>query len=360
VVPRVAAERLGGTLPPEAATLRGDARPPSPASRQASVQPARPERRWGARGLLALAALLVTLVAGGGLILAQRIQIPGGVGGAPPSSAPTSEPPAPTLAPPAPTETASPTATSTPTVELTAEPTATVAPTDTATMAPTTAPPTRTPPRPTTAPPTNAVTSPPTSTPTTEPGTATATATETVLPSATPTVTLTPTATPCPVAGAGGFGVLWEQNEVVRRRLGCSTSGEAGGSIAEQPFENGSMYYFEPREQIYVLTGFETGTWRVFEQKDLAGLATPTPAPDPGEGRVVPVGGFGLVWGYNADVRAALGYGTRLEAGLFEGARQPFEGGVMIWSSRGLGAGPTIYVLYTSDGTFERFADPNQ
>nr|PZN30531.1 MAG: hypothetical protein DIU80_07510 [Chloroflexota bacterium] len=157
---------------------------------------------------------------------------------------------------------------------------------------------------------------------------------------------------------AGGFGALWEQNEVVRERLGCPTRAEVGGERAEQPFERGSMYYFQPLELIYVLAGIETGTWRVFREDDLAGLATPTPAPDPGNGRVIPIGGFGLVWGYNADVREALGQGTAPEAGLFDGARQPFEHGVMIWSSQGLGRGPTIYVLY-DDNTFERHDDPN-
>ncbi|HWQ11516.1 MAG TPA: hypothetical protein VNL77_01880 [Roseiflexaceae bacterium] len=167
------------------------------------------------------------------------------------------------------------------------------------------------------------------------------------------------TPTPCPVPLAGGFGVLWERDDVIRERLGCPTRQEAGGQIAEQPFQRGSMFYFQPLEQIYALVGTENGTWRLFPQDDLAGLATPTPAPDPGNGLVVPVGGFGLVWGYNQVVRDELGYGTAPEAGLFDGARQPFERGRMLWSSRGLGRGPTIYVLY-DDGTFERYADPNQ
>jgi serine/threonine-protein kinase len=166
------------------------------------------------------------------------------------------------------------------------------------------------------------------------------------------------TPTPCPVALAGGFGTLWTQNESIRTRLGCPTRPEEGGEVAEQPFQRGSMYYFGPLELIYVLVGSENGTWLSFPQADLLGLPTPTPAPDPGGGLVVPTGGFGLVWGTYQTVRDALGLGAQPEVGPLEGARQPFERGTMIWSARGLNRGPTIYVLY-GDGAFERYDDPN-
>jgi serine/threonine-protein kinase len=355
VVPRMAAAELARQAGADATTLRGDATSGPRRSRgAASIPPPngalrRPEARPGRVGLMLLGALMALLLAGG-LALSQQLR-GGGIGGA--NTPAPSVQPAPTDAPAAPTSTSVvqiPTPTETPTEAPTATAEPTVAPTE---------PPTATNPPPTRVPPTAVPTALPTAAPTETP-TATQTAVPpSATPSETPTATITLTPTPCPVALTGGFGVLWQRDDVIRERLGCPTRPEMGGQIAEQPFERGSMLYYQPLEHIYVLVGTENGSWRLFPQDDLAGLATPTPAPDPGNGLVVPVGGFGLVWGNNPVVREELGYGTLPEAGLFDGARQPFERGSMLWSSRGLGRGPTIYVLY-GDGTFERYDDPTQ
>jgi hypothetical protein len=158
----------------------------------------------------------------------------------------------------------------------------------------------------------------------------------------------------------GGFGKLLELNDVVRRRMGCAAASEQGGpsSIAEQPFERGSMLYFNPREEIFVLIGVDQGIWYRFEQASLSNLPTPTPAEPPAPGLVVPIRGFGLVWAYNEDIRRQIGYGTAPEAGLLEGAYQRFSGGTMLYSAIGLGRGKSLYVLY-NDGTFDRYDDPN-
>ena len=68
--------------------------------------------------------------------------------------------------------------------------------------------------------------------------------------------------------------------------------------------------------------------------------------------------GFALIWGNFPKIQKQLGCPLTPEPDLFEGARQPFEGGTLLWSERGLGRGPTIYALL-NDETFTRYKDPN-
>jgi eukaryotic-like serine/threonine-protein kinase len=168
--------------------------------------------------------------------------------------------------------------------------------------------------------------------------------------------TNTPTSTPR-IPLQGGFKLLLEQNEELRQRLGEALQYEEGGAktITEQQFAKGSMFYFRPQERIYVLVGTDKGTWLKFEQSDLANLPTPTPANCDAPQQ----GGFALVWGNNPDIQEKLGCSTAAEPDLFEGALQPFENGTLLYSQKGLGRGKTIYALF-SDGSFERFDDPNQ
>jgi eukaryotic-like serine/threonine-protein kinase len=191
--------------------------------------------------------------------------------------------------------------------------------------------------------------------PTSEP-TATSTAT------LTPEPTNTPSPTPCHAPLAGGFGRLWNERQQVRDRIGCPVEGEQGGpnSIAEQPFEHGSMFYYDrlPQQPIFALLGADSGRWRRFNRSELVDLPTSTPPPEPPCPAPL-VGGFGLVWGTYPEIRDALGCSTGPEDGLLEGAYQPFENGTMLFSQKGLGRGKTIYVLY-GDGSFERYDDPNQ
>jgi serine/threonine-protein kinase len=146
----------------------------------------------------------------------------------------------------------------------------------------------------------------------------------------------------------------------VRERIGCPVAAEQGGpgTIAEQPFEKGSMlYYTPPLDVIYALIGVDSGKWRLFEHGELSALPTPTPDPNP-PCRAPLVGGFGLVWGSFREIREALDCPTGPEDGLMEGAYQSFDRGTMLYSQKGLGRGKTIYVLY-ADGQFERYDDTN-
>ena len=265
-----------------------------------------------------------------------------------PSLAPSAEPsalPTRTVLLPTPSATLQPTpepSVTPPPTATRALPTATLPPPATATLAP--APPTETP-----VPPTTTEIPAATATPTALPTTTT--------PTSTATVPLTPT--PCPVAAVGGFRLLRLQNPAVNERMGCPLAIERGGpaELAEQPFERGMMLFSASRNVTYALYGRGSGAWQSFNQADLIDLPTPTPEIATDE-RVVPVRGFGLVWGTQAGVKDKLGYATRDEAGPLEGVLQSYEGGLMIYSRAGVGRGPTLYVLY-ADGSFERYDDPN-
>ena len=152
--------------------------------------------------------------------------------------------------------------------------------------------------------------------------------------------------------------MLLDQNDRLRATLGDPLEEEEGGveTATEQQFDNGSMLFFKPTGQIYVLFGEGQGSWQVFEKKELENLPQPPPPP---ETCAAPLqNGFALIWGTFQDIRDKLGCPLSPEPDLFEGARQPFEGGTLLWSKRGLGRGPTIYALLKG-GTFERYKDPN-
>jgi serine/threonine-protein kinase len=327
VVPRLAADDMVRRDNLAGATTRKGA-VVAPGARVLPVAPpfqrARPS--GSAAGGVMLAVLLLFVIGGGGLLLARALQErdPGAAGA----------------------------------IVTTPRPTETALPAQTTASAATPAP----------------VAVPPTSFPTASPPTETAAPTHTPAPAATPKptttptpgVTTTPTATPtatstaivCSAGLVGGFGQLWHNSQALQQQLGCPQTAEQGGQIAEQPFEGGSMFWFGPLDTIYVLIGHDGGSWRSFGPGDLKNRSTPTPVEAP-PGLVAPVSGFGLVWGTEPDVKAKLGWGTKPEAGPYNGAYQPFEQGFMLFSPTGLDRGKTIYVLY-QDGTFERYDDPNR
>ena len=154
--------------------------------------------------------------------------------------------------------------------------------------------------------------------------------------------------------------MLLERNPAIKQQLGCPLEPEQGGlsTTTEQPYQNGSMFYFNPNFRIYVFFGKDQGTWRLIESALLGDVPTPTPA-DPHPCEIPPVRGFGIVWSTYPDIRGALGCPLKPELELFEGAYQPFEHGTMLYSLVGLGRGKSLYVLY-ENGRFERYDDPNR
>jgi serine/threonine-protein kinase len=292
----------------------------------------------GAGMAWALLGIVLALAIGGGILYASGL-LPGSGGTGNIATAIPTSPPAASAAP-----TALPLPSSAPTAAPTSLPTAAAQPT----AAPTSTP---------TATPTPTKTTAPTNT--TRP---TATPTATTAPTATPTATTVPTETPEPTSDipiTGGFAALLEQDQGLREILGDPLEAEQGGPRkgTEQQFENGSMFYFDPTGQIYVLFGEAQGTFRVFERKQMEQL--PEPPPPPASCTEPQQGGFALVWGNFPEIQQQLGCPISPEPDLFESAYQPFEGGTLLWSRRGLGRGPTIYALF-KDRQFERFKDPNQ
>ena len=329
VVPRVAVEGLTRQQANmDAVTRKGAAAPPGARPTPAvAVTPLQRSRSRGGAGGFMVAALLVLLVGGGGLLLAQSVQRNDGDSGgvvAVATPEPTTAAPEPTQAPPEPTPPPEPTQ----------------APSPEPTQAPTQMPPTQ---------------APPTTTTTPRPTRTAPTATPTPTRTPAPEPSKTPTPTPCPTTPVSGFGKLWNETSPVRDKLGCALAAEQPGQIAEQPFEHGSMFWFQPQENIYVLEGKDRGTWSVFEQSSLLDRPTPEPVKPP-PGLVAPINGFGLVWNNVPEVRDALGWGTAPEAGPYSGAYESFENGIMLFSPQGLGRGKTIYVLY-KDGSFTRYDD---
>lgn len=90
--------------------------------------------------------------------------------------------------------------------------------------------------------------------------------------------------------------------------------------VAEQPFENGRMFWLEPIDQIWVMVESETdkrsGVWMVFPDDFEEGdpELDPTYVP-PSEELMQPVRGFGKLWRDNDEVRAALGWARQPEIG---------------------------------------------
>jgi serine/threonine-protein kinase len=350
VAPMAISERAPHNGPlAEQPTRRGTIVPDRAAQQPRYLAAAQPEpiaERRPARGSAAAWAILglvLALVISGGFLYAAGLLPGGGTSGNIATAQPT-EPPAPSAEP-----TGAPTAAPQPSAAATAVPTS--APTAAATAAPTSAP-------------TAAPTKPPaTAAPTRTPNpTATNAPMATSAPSATPTATSSPTETPKPTSDvpvAGGFKTLLEQNEGLANTLGAPQAPEDGGPRAatEQQFDNGSMRYVEKTGRIYVLFGEARGTFQMFERDDMEKLPAP---PAPPEKCTQPMqGGFALLWGNYPDIQQQLGCPLGPEPDLFEGAYQPFEGGSLLWSIRGLGRGPTIYAVF-SDHTFRRYKDPNQ
>ena len=188
---------------------------------------------------------------------------------------------------------------------------------------------------------------PPTDTP--EPPTNTPTATATRTPTATPT--------PCAFTPQGLFAGLWQ---TYRDKLGCPlTKDPAVIQDAEQPFDNGHMFWRQDNDYAYVVyeKGASTGSYQAFTDlwsegdPDYACTASPPP------GKVQPKRGFGVVWCNLGGASAAIGWGLQEEAGFGPGYGDPlvqqFQRGFIFRDSDGKTQG-LAYVFFRSSGTFVR------
>jgi hypothetical protein len=200
--------------------------------------------------------------------------------------------------------------------------------------------------------------------PATEPPAPRPTSTPTPTPTATPTPTFTPTPTltptpmlTCPFDAAGAFNSLWQ---AYRDKLGCPLF-QVPKPIqdAEQPFENGHMFWRQDSDDIYVVYehGVLAGTYQTFPDSWSEGDPPYACAASPPPGRLQPIRGFGVVWCSLGGPNVAIGWGLEEEAGFWAGSGDPlvqdFERGVILRDSDGTTQG-LAYVLFSSSGTFVR------
>jgi serine/threonine protein kinase len=185
--------------------------------------------------------------------------------------------------------------------------------------------------------------------------------TNTPSPSPSPTATRTPTATPTPCAfpPEGLFVGLWQ---TYRDDLGCPlTKNPKLIQDAEQPFDNGHMFWRQDNDHAYVVyeKGGKSGTYKAYTgmwsegDPEYACVASPPP------GKIQPKRGFGVVWCDLGGASAAIGWGLREEAGFGPGYGDPlvqqFQRGFIFRDSDGTTNG-LAYVFFRASGTFVRVA----
>jgi len=188
---------------------------------------------------------------------------------------------------------------------------------------------------------------PPTDTP--EPPTNTPTATATRTPTATPT--------PCAFAPQGLFAELWQ---TYRDKLGCPlTKDPKLIQDAEQPFDNGHMFWRQDNDYAYVVyeKGASAGSYQAFTDLWSEGDPDYSCTASPPPGKVQPKRGFGVVWCNLGGSSAAIGWGLQEEAGFGPGYGDPvvqqFQRGFIFRDSDGKTKG-LAYVFFRSSGTFVR------
>ncbi len=121
--------------------------------------------------------------------------------------------------------------------------------------------------------------------------------------------------------------------------------------VAEQPFENGRMFYIQPQDEIWVMI-YEnaegtSGQWRFYPDTWEEGMTELDTSIAPPEGRYQPERGFGMLWRDNVAVRDALGWALDTEYGHV--TNYEFHAGGMIVNNAYV-AGPGYHILTSRDG----------
>lgn len=171
--------------------------------------------------------------------------------------------------------------------------------------------------------------------------------TSTPLPTNTPVAASSPTPTVSCPAVSGPFTAVWD---VAKGRIGCATSAVIKGTVAEENFHGGKMFWREPLDYAQVVMLLNNGTWQIVKHDPFVEGSPDFSCPDantPERCPPTPKRGFGMVWCDIPYVRGSLGNATDCERG-YEGTMQTFDRGSMLRSDDG-----TIYVFY-ADGSWER------
>jgi len=161
----------------------------------------------------------------------------------------------------------------------------------------------------------------------------------------------------CEIETEGEFAALWQYHDT---RLGCPLD-PAPTVIqdAEQPFENGHMFWRADTRDIYVVyeDGPRAGSYDLFTDVWEEGDPEYSCIVETPEGWLQPKRGFGLVWCDELGAsEAAIGWGLEEEEGYYAGKGDPlvqdFENGVIFRDSAGMESG-MAYVLFSDVRTFK-------
>jgi len=142
--------------------------------------------------------------------------------------------------------------------------------------------------------------------------------------------------------------------------------------VAEQEFENGRLFYLDPRGEIWAMFYDDerkiSGEWQIFPDNwdDTMPEMDPEIVP-PAEGLAQPIRGFGLLWRENDDLRGRLGWAIDSEFGhvtnyRYEAGGEVINGeyvfgeGVHLIDSRDSG---TTYIFDGANLRWSIAADPS-
>ncbi|MBP8002764.1 MAG: serine/threonine protein kinase [Chloroflexi bacterium] len=171
----------------------------------------------------------------------------------------------------------------------------------------------------------------------------TATVQPTLTPSRTPVPTTrpptnTPVPTACAVAVNSNFQTAYTNNE---SRLGCPSSAARTGTVVQEDFQYGRMFWRESNDKMYVI--YNGGGWSIYNDTWVEGNAefscgVPESPPTPRRG-------FGKIWCTYSQVQSGLGNATNYEWAL-TATIQDFAGGLIWRTDAGL-----TFIMFT-DGTW--------
>lgn len=120
--------------------------------------------------------------------------------------------------------------------------------------------------------------------------------------------------------------------------------------VAEQSFQNGSMYWLQPIKQIWVTTTDKDGKqiWLAFEDTWVDGQPEVNPTLTPPADLLQPVRGFGKLWRENKDVQALVGWASDAEFGYV--TRYEYRAGGVVNAANEYVPGKGRHVITLLDG----------
>lgn len=186
----------------------------------------------------------------------------------------------------------------------------------------------------------------------------------------TPDATLTPTIEPSPLPPTETVTPETPDTPSAQATLPAApTRTIAQIQVAEQPFQNGRMYWLQPIDQIWIMveTGDGTGVWSVHQDTFEEGMEEFDPDITPPRGLLQPERGFGMLWRDTPDVREALGWALEPEIGyvanyeyhpggeFVDGEWQSTPGYHLLTNQYG-----DVYRFNEINGTWQIMATPNR